>query len=95
MNVDGIQHGFRFHPNWGHLEDFLQIYKEIDRLGKRITIKVTADPEFDAVLPGYPNIKRNAWLTLDYAIQQINRVFNRGKSLVDCKVIRQPGGKIE
>ena len=82
---------FDFYPDWEHLERFLRLYKEADQSGHRTTLKVSVDPEYHHTLPGYPNARRNAWLTLEYAVQQVNRSYHKNNSLVDCQVVSRPG----
>ncbi|MCB0367602.1 MAG: hypothetical protein KDD68_19530 [Bdellovibrionales bacterium] len=82
---------YDFHPDWDHLERFLQLYQELHKSQKRHTLKVLVTSDFYSTLPGYPNRQRNSWMTLDYATQQMNRSFSRDQSLVDCLVALKEG----
>ena len=95
MSEAGQAQIFDFYPDWEHLERFLRLYQEADQSGNRTTLRVSVDSEFHQVLPGYPNPRRNAWLTLEYAIQQANRCYHQKNSLVDCLVVDRPGEENE
>ncbi|MCB0366123.1 MAG: hypothetical protein KDD68_12080 [Bdellovibrionales bacterium] len=84
--VDEIK-DFDFRPDWDSLETFLRTYQQLHASDQRVTLRVYVSQEFYSSLPGYPNRLRNAWMTLDYAIQQMNRTYHRERSLVDCQVV--------
>lgn len=81
---------FQFEPSWECIEQFLRIYADLNAMKSRRTIDVWVGEDFYSTLPGYPNRTRNAFLTLEFAIQQMNRAFHCGNSLVNC-VIKPTG----
>jgi len=81
---------FHFEPNWDCLEQLLRVYADLDAMKCRRTIDLSVGADYFSTLPGYPNRVRNAYLTLEYAVQQMNRSYYCGNSLVDC-VVKSPG----
>lgn len=83
-----MQHSFEFHPTFEKVEEFLRLYQSLHNEGQEVTLVCPLPSAFWNTLPGYPDVERNCWLTLQYAIEQMNRTYHLQKSNVRVEVVR-------
>jgi hypothetical protein len=77
---------FLFVPTFEKIEDFLKAYQKLDDQKNEQVIELQVRKEYWTTTPGYPDIERNCWLTLKYAVDQMERSFLIGKSKVKIQL---------
>ena len=79
-------HEFECHPSFEKIEEFLRFYQSLHQQNKEAVIQCPLPAEYLTTIPGYPDVERNCWLTLQYAIEQMNRSFYLKNSKVKIDV---------
>ncbi|MFS4459352.1 hypothetical protein [Bdellovibrio sp. HCB2-146] len=81
---------FEFSPTFSKLEEFLKLYQQLHASGEDVTLAMSLPVEYEKAVVGYPDLEQNCWMTLRFAIDQMNRTYLHGKSKVRIHV--QMGG---
>lgn len=82
-----MDHEFHFKPDFGHVESFLKFYQVQHTSNVEIVLKLEVAADYFTTMPGYPDPTRNAWITLRYAVEQMNQSFYNKKSQVQIEVV--------
>lgn len=84
--AEAIVHKFECHPSFEKIEEFLRFYQSLHQSNAEAIIECPLPQEYLTTIPGYPDVERNCWLTLQYAIEQMNRSFYLKNSKVKIQV---------
>lgn len=77
---------FEFIPNFAKLEEFLRLYQNLDKIKEPVLLILPLSESYWRTQLGYPDVEAACWISLRFAVEQMNQAFLGGSSLVKVEV---------
>ena len=86
-----IQQHFEFTPSFAKIEEFLKLYQKFHESREQSTLICLVSDDYWTSAISYPDIEKNCWLTLRFAVDEMNRFFLEQKSKTQVIVQKRVG----
>ena len=73
---------FDFSPSFQKLEEFMRFYQSLHAQNMYVVLRIPVSESYHKATIGYPDTEQNCWITLRFAVDQMNRAYSHGNSKV-------------